>query len=298
MKAIDLEMKRVAEQLAGNEKLKKLFENCYPNTMDTTVKMVGEKDTFVITGDIPAMWLRDSTAQVRHYLPVAKQDAEVADCIEGLIRRQFKCIAIDPYANAFNMEPNGRTWPKYAREIFPNRSEDELEVDSTDFESPWVWERKYEIDSLCYPVQLAYLFWKETGRTSQFDAQYKASTERILETFQREQNHNDSPYFFHRIHCPKTDTLSHEGHGAPVGVTRTSCSPSVPRSFRRRSARASKSTALSTTRSSAACTSTRRTASATTRIWTTRTCRACSPSRTSATAAPTTRLTRIPARMC
>ena len=214
MKAIDLEMKRVAEQLAGNEKLKKLFENCYPNTMDTTVKMVGEKDTFVITGDIPAMWLRDSTAQVRHYLPVAKQDAEVADCIEGLIRRQFKCIAIDPYANAFNMEPNGRTWPKYAREIFPNRSEDELEVDSTDFESPWVWERKYEIDSLCYPVQLAYLFWKETGRTSQFDAQYKASTERILETFQREQNHNDSPYFFHRIHCPKTDTLSHEGHGA------------------------------------------------------------------------------------
>ncbi len=79
MKAIDLEMKRVAEKLAGNEKLKKLFENCYPNTMDTTVKVVGEKDTFVITGDIPAMWLRDSTAQVRHYLPVAKQDAEVAD---------------------------------------------------------------------------------------------------------------------------------------------------------------------------------------------------------------------------
>ena len=160
MKAIDLEMKRAAERLAGNEKLKKLFENCYPNTMDTTVKMLGEKDTFVITGDIPAMWLRDSTAQVRHYLPVAKHDAEAADCIEGLIRRQFKCIALDPYANAFNIEPNGRTWPKYAREIFPDRSEDELEIDSTDFVSPWVWERKYEIDSLCYPVQLAYLFWK------------------------------------------------------------------------------------------------------------------------------------------
>ena len=96
MKAIDLEVKRICEEkLANDAKLSELFKNCYPNTMDTTVKTIGEKDTFVITGDIPAMWLRDSTAQVRHYLPVAKHDAEVADCIEGLVNRQFKCIDID-----------------------------------------------------------------------------------------------------------------------------------------------------------------------------------------------------------
>lgn len=172
MKAIDLEVKRICEEkLANDAKLSELFKNCYPNTMDTTVKTIGEKDTFVITGDIPAMWLRDSTAQVRHYLPVAKHDEEVADCIEGLVNRQFKCIDIDPYANAFNQEANGMCWPKYAAETLGQTAGGES--DDTDFETPWVWERKYEIDSLCYPVQLAYLLWKETGRTGQFNDQYK-----------------------------------------------------------------------------------------------------------------------------
>ena len=218
MKAIDLEVKRICEKkLANDAKLSELFKNCYPNTMDTTVKTIGEKDTFVITGDIPAMWLRDSTAQVRHYLPVAKHDAEVADCIEGLVNRQFKCIDIDPYANAFNQEANGMCWPKYAAETLGQTAGGES--DDTDFETPWVWERKYEIDSLCYPVQLAYLLWKETGRTGQFNDQYKKSTLRILDLFTVEQNHSKSPYYFRRINCPPTDTLTHDGHGAPVAVT-------------------------------------------------------------------------------
>lgn len=222
MKAIENEIQRICTKLEGNEKLQKLFTNCYPNTMDTTVKALGEKDTFVITGDIPAMWLRDSTAQVRHYLPVAKENAEVADLIEGLVNRQMKCIAMDPYANAFNSEPNGMTWPKYAYRLAVERGQAEgftAEVDETDFETPWVWERKYEIDSLCYPVQLAYLLWKETGRTGQFDAQYLESTKLILKTFKTEQNHAESPYFFRRENCPATDTLTHDGRGAPVAVT-------------------------------------------------------------------------------
>lgn len=220
MKAIDLEVKRICEEkLAGHEKLQQLFANCYPNTMDTTVKTLGEKDTFVITGDIPAMWLRDSTAQVRHYLPVAKRDEEVADCIEGLVNRQFRCIAIDPYANAFNQEANGMCWPKYAAVYFGQANTGEAEIDDTDFESPWVWERKYEIDSLCYPVQLAYLLWKETGRTGQFNEQYKESTKLILNVFETEQDHSKSSYYFKRINCPPTDTLTREGHGEPVAVT-------------------------------------------------------------------------------
>ena len=220
MKAIDLEVKRVCEILKDDEKLCELFKNCYPNTMDTTVKCLtsnsDEKDTFVITGDIPAMWLRDSTAQVRHYLPIAKNDTEVADAIEGLINRQFKCIAIDSYANAFNQEENGMCWPLYAAKMF---GEENGERDTTDFTTPWVWERKYEIDSLCYPVQLAYLFWKETGRTAQFNEQYKKSTEIIIEHFIREQDHSKSNYRFVRENCPPTDTLVNDGKGAPVAVT-------------------------------------------------------------------------------
>ena len=221
MKAIHHEMQRVCEKLAGNEKLQTLFKNCYPNTIDTTVKKFGEKDTFVITGDIPAMWLRDSTAQVRHYLPVAKEDAETADLIEGLVRRQFKYIGIDPYANAFNEADNDMCWGRYAP-IFlklPPDAPYEAEKDETDFESGWVWERKYEIDSLCYPVQLAWLLWKETGRTGQFDEAYKAGTEKILQVFETEQDHSKSPYYFRRENCPPTDTLTHDGRGEPVAVT-------------------------------------------------------------------------------
>lgn len=227
MKAIDSEVKRVCENyLKDDEKLSELFKNCYPNTMDTTVKRISDKDTFVITGDIPAMWMRDSTAQVRHYLPVAKHDDEVADVIEGLINRQFKCIAIDSYANAFNSEANGMCWPVYAAKMY---GETNGERDTTDFTSAWIWERKYEIDSLCYPVQLAYLFWKETGRTAQFNDQYKKSTEIILNHFKLEQDHSKSKYFFVRDNCPPTDTLTHDGKGAPVapcGMTWSGFRPS------------------------------------------------------------------------
>lgn len=204
MKAIDNETKRVSEYLLKvDPKLSKMFTNCYPNTMNTTVKALGDKDTFVITGDIPAMWLRDSTAQVRHYLPVAKNDEEVADRIEGLINRQFKCISIDPYANAFNSDESGACW-----------CHDDTE------ENPWVWERKYEIDSLCYPLLLAYLFWKETGRTSHFNDTFFDGCRTIINLWKTEQDHcKNSPYYFRRKNCPTTDTLSHDGHGAPVAVT-------------------------------------------------------------------------------
>ena len=204
MLAINKENQRISKYLTTvDSKLSSMFTNCYPNTMDTTVKNLGKKDTFVITGDIPAMWLRDSTAQVRHYLPVAKSDSDVADVIEGLINRQFKCIDIDPYANGFNSEANGACWCH----------------DETD-ESPWVWERKYEIDSLCYPVQLAYLFWKETGRTSQFNELFFKGIETILKLWITEQNHpQNSKYHFSRKDCPPSDTLSHDGNGAPVSVT-------------------------------------------------------------------------------
>lgn len=203
--AILEEKQRVTDYLrTKNEKLADMFFNCYTNTIDTTVKGFGKNDTFVITGDIPAMWLRDSTAQVRHYLPIAKKDEETADIIAGLVARQFKCINIDPYANAFNVEANGACW----------------DHDDTEFDNAWAWERKYEIDSLCYPIQLAYLLWKETGRTSHFDEMFWKGIDTIMTLWKTEQDHRgNSKYYFRRKKCPPTDTLSHDGLGAPVAVT-------------------------------------------------------------------------------
>ena len=120
----------------GDPELAWMFENCYPNTLDTTVRigeLDGKPDTFVITGDIDAMWLRDSTAQVWPYLPLAKQDPKLQRMLAGVINRQTRCVLIDPYANAFNFGPTGSPWAQ----------------DHT-LMKPELHERKWEIDSLCY----------------------------------------------------------------------------------------------------------------------------------------------------
>lgn len=180
------------------------FNAAFANTLTTTVNRHADGTTFLLTGDIPAMWLRDSTAQVRPYLPIAAEDDDLADMIEGLVRQQFRFINIDPYANAFNEEPNGHTWD-------PN--------DQSDFSSPWLWERKYELDSLCYPIQLAWLLYVNTGRTSQFDDEFVTGIGRILDVLSVEQNHEDSPYFFVRDCDIPTESLQRDGRGTPVART-------------------------------------------------------------------------------
>lgn len=177
-----------------------VFVNCYTNTLNTTVKRMENNMTHVITGDIPAMWLRDSAAQLRPYIFLAKENEEIMELIAGLVRRQFMCITIDEYANAFNEAPNGACWEK----------------DDPD-QNPWVWERKFEVDSLCYPLQLAYLLWKNTGCTTQFEGDFQAGVEKILEVFTTEQYHEEkSHYRFNRNNGYYRDTLSRDGKGALV----------------------------------------------------------------------------------
>lgn len=200
-------MKRLIENVKvtfpDDPKVGELFGTCFSNTYETTIRPQKDGTTFVITGDIPAMWLRDSTAQVRPYLLLAERDEDMADLIEGLIRKQLGYIIHDPYANAFNETPNGARYNDDATEM-----------------TPLLWERKYEIDSLAYPVQLAYLFWKATGRTRHFDETFRKAMNVIMDTWKTEQNHvSDSPYTFMRDNCPPQDTLSHDGKGAPVGYT-------------------------------------------------------------------------------
>lgn len=178
-----------------------LVKNCFLNTIETTVKKADD-DYFVITGDIYAMWLRDSSEQIMHYVRYANDDKDLQDIIEGVIRRQVKMILLDPYANAFNESPNGKHY-----------SDDGIEVD------PYVWERKYEIDSLCEPVYLMHRYWKTTGKDCFFDADAKKALETMLEVFTIEQRHENSDYLFLRKGCREIDTLPCNGKGNPVGYT-------------------------------------------------------------------------------
>ncbi|WP_420540640.1 glycoside hydrolase family 125 protein [Paenibacillus kyungheensis] len=201
--AMNTYIQHIEQQLEHLPVLQGMFRQCYANTYETTLQRLADGSTFVITGDIPAMWLRDSTAQVRHYLPVAVHDTEVADMIAGVIRRQIFYIGIDPYGNAFNIEDNDHRY----------------DIDLTELNG-WVWERKYEIDSLCYPIQLSYLFWKATGRTDLFDESFRTVLHRIIDLWRCEQHHDDhSPYVFMRENCPPSDTLRNQGKGMPTSYT-------------------------------------------------------------------------------
>ncbi|MBO4111580.1 glycoside hydrolase family 125 protein [Streptococcus suis] len=179
-----------------------VFERCYTDTLDRTISQLEDGTTFVLTGDIPAMWLRDSTAQVKPYLALAGKDETLRQMIVGLVERQMAFILMDPYANAFNQAANGHGH----------------QTDHTQM-GPWIWERKYEVDSLCYPLQLAYLLWKATGETSHFNQTFFGAAEKIVQVWKLEQHHENSPYSFERDTDRLEDTLTHQGKGAPCAYT-------------------------------------------------------------------------------
>jgi len=208
--AVEATIERMKKQLPDKE-LAWMFENCFPNTLDTTIKhytLEGKPDTFVITGDIDAMWLRDSTAQVWPYIPLVKQDEKLALLIEGVINRQTKCVLIDPYANAFNYGPEGSYW----------------KTDQTDMK-PELHERKWEVDSLCYVIRLAYEYWKLSGNTNPYDNDWKKAMKLIVQTFKEQQRKNgNGPYSFRRTTDSPHDTAQGTGFGNPVKPTGMICS--------------------------------------------------------------------------
>lgn len=202
-KAVEAMIEKVKKDLP-NKELGWLFENCFPNTLDTTVDFEiidGKPDTYVITGDIDAMWLRDSTAQVWPYIPLTKNDPELKQLIKGVINRQMKCILLDPYANAFYKDFNKIS---------------EWKDDLTKMK-PGIHERKWEIDSLCYPVRLSYGYWKQTGDASVFDSNWKEAMKLIIQTFTEQQRkNNNGPYSFQRTTAWATDGVPLSGYGYPV----------------------------------------------------------------------------------
>lgn len=201
--AVEQKIEEVCSQLK-NPKLRWMFSNCFPNTLDTTVHFGkdanGNPRTFVYTGDIHAMWLRDSGAQVWPYVQLAGQDEKLREMIEGVIRCQFSLICIDPYANAFNDGPTGTGWMTDITDMDPN-----------------IHERKWEIDSHCYPIRLAYQYWKTTGDDTVFDVVWEEAIGKILKTLKEQQRKDGlGPYKFMRKTERQLDTKCCSGYGNPV----------------------------------------------------------------------------------
>lgn len=202
--AVERKIKEVTAQLT-NRKLRWMFANCFPNTLDTTVHYrlddEGKPETFVYTGDIAAMWLRDSGAQVWPYLQLVDQDPALRDMLIGTIRQQLKLIIRDPYANAF---------------LDGLAKESEFKDDWTTM-LPGVHERKWEIDSLCYPIRLAYEYWKMTGDLKSIEDLLLPALRKVYTTL-REQQRKDGigSYTFMRLGGASTDSKSNRGKGEPV----------------------------------------------------------------------------------
>jgi hypothetical protein len=209
--AVEGTIQRIQSSM-GNKELAWMFGNCFPNTLDTTVDFEmaqGQPDTYVITGDIDAMWLRDSSAQVWPYLPLIKADSRLQQLIGGIINRQTRCILLDPYANAFYKDEHKIS---------------QWQSDHTEMK-PGVHERKWEVDSLCYPIRLAYGYWKNAGDSEPFNSSWRQAVLRIVETFRDQQRKTGKGrYSFQRRTETATDTLPGGGYGRPAKPVGLICS--------------------------------------------------------------------------
>ncbi len=156
---IEQVIEKTSEEIEDKD-IRRMFIQCLPNTLDTTVyyseDSYGRSDTFIVTGDIPAMWLRDSTNQVWPYLRFINEDKNLKKLFFGLIYRQVNCILSDPYANAF--------------------------------ERDGIWEKKYELDSLCSFLRLCDGYYRETNDLSPFDSNWLHAVNKIIKTIFVEQN--------------------------------------------------------------------------------------------------------------
>jgi len=143
-----------------------------------------------------------------------KGDKKLQQLVQGVINRQVKCVHLDPYANAFYKDSS--------------RISEWKETDITDMK-PGVHERKWEIDSLCYPIRLAYKYWKITGDQAPFDAQWKEAIRLTVKTFKEQQRKNgNGPYHFQRKTSWATDGVPLVGYGYPVKPVGLICSTFRP----------------------------------------------------------------------
>jgi uncharacterized protein len=202
-------------------RIRSVFSNCFPYTLDHTIKhftnIANRPDTFVVTGDIHAMWLRDSARQVMPYLEFMQRDSNLRSLVEGVIRRQVSCVLIDPYANAFrlNGEEGGRG--EWANDI-------------TDMK-PGLHERKWECDSLCAFLDLSMSYVESANdRKLIEDPDFVRALETVVDVFEQQQRwHCPGPYQFKRKTDWGPDAVMENGYGQiwrPCGAIFSTFRPS------------------------------------------------------------------------
>ena len=179
-----LELRSIEQAAAqyrnSNARLQDMFRAALLDT-SRLAQYAPDGTAYIMTGDIPAEWLRDASAQARPYLFFAKDDPDVRALLRAIVARMVKYLQIDPYANAYTLDYR-------------------------------VWEQKFELDSLAYPTALAWSYWKTTGDTSIFNSDFSSMLDNVLATMEREQNHSRDSRYTHK-------ELPNGGRGNAVGYT-------------------------------------------------------------------------------
>src|SRR5579864_4819358 len=146
--------------------LQKIYQRAYDEAYSRHAVLESDGTTFVSTGDIGMEWLRDSSAVMTPYIGLARSDSYVRAMLRGTVARQARYILIDPYANAFTDDYH-------------------------------VAERKFEMDSLLYPIRFAYVYWKATGDRSIFTPQLQRAMTTAVWTLRVEQHHSARSHYRH-----------------------------------------------------------------------------------------------------
>lgn len=198
-------MKKLLEkdsEIIRDPEMAAIYRNCFATTWDTTLTIREDGKSYIITGDIEAMWLRDSSMQVLPYLRLTENEL-VRNMFRGLIAMQTEQILTDPYANAFNRNGDYACWSKDHTEM-----------------GPYIWERKYEVDSLAFPIFLLIQYYEKTQDQTVFTDRLEKALKTILAVWKKEQRHTElSDYHFERDSDLVTETLKNHGMGSSVGYT-------------------------------------------------------------------------------
>lgn len=230
--------------------LARIFENAFPNTLDTTVrwhvdginthapktKLARDRrkwegaQSFIVTGDINAEWLRDSTNQLAQYQALAKNSPELFNLILGAINTQAEFVIESPYCNAFQPPSPSRLEPTHMG------TEDAVHPV---YEPSTVFECKYELDSLAAFLSLGNQFYKSTGSTAFLTERWYLALDSLLAVLDKQaqgtfdadsQRLLKNEYTFRRNTWTGTETLSLDGLGNPLasgtGLIRSAFRPS------------------------------------------------------------------------